>query len=506
MNRRILLQVAGPALVIGLLLFATCVVSIWYIGKLQSNVASVLSKNVHSLEAAQELEIRVRQLRFHTFRYLVDPTPARLEAIHLDHERFEESLRSVREVAETPDEQKWVEAIESGYRRYKTEMPLSRDDLANADSRAKLAQLIESHPVAYVVEPCQQLLLLNKEAIKTTSQEINRVSSQAQLAMLFLGLAGPFSGLLVGYGVARGLSRSIYQLSVRVQSMAQCLDQDVASINIAANGDLQVLDRQLQQVVERVEEVAARVQQQQWELVRAEQLAAVGRLGASVAHEIRNPLAGIKMLVDAAVRPQKPQPLSGEDLQVIRREIARLEQTVEGLLDLARVPPPERGILDLREAVSRAATLIGTRARQQGVRVDVHTGEQPVLVSGDRGQLHTVLVNLFLNALDVMPQGGCLSVALEQTPQRQACLTITDTGSGILPEMSGRLFTPFASSKPTGTGLGLSISRSIVEQHGGHLQARNRPEGGACFTVTLPLSADARRDAPAAELAATGSS
>jgi signal transduction histidine kinase len=307
-----------------------------------------------------------------------------------------------------------------------------------------------------------------------------------RLALLFLGLGGPISGLIIGYGVARGLSRSIYQLSVRVQDMARRLDQDVASVSVAAEGDIAGLDKQLRHVVLRVEEVAERLQRQQRDLLRAEQMSAVGQLAASVAHEVRNPLTSVKLLVEAALRAQKRKPLTVDDLQVIHGEIGRLEQTVQHFLDFARPPTPQRQVCDLREVVAQAVELIRVRARQQGVETAVHGGAEPVLGSVDRGQLCTVLINLFLNALDAMPHGGRLEVDLEAMSPADICLRVADTGSGILPEMARRLFTPFASSKATGTGLGLSISRRIVEEHGGSLTGQNRPAGGALFTITLP--------------------
>src|SRR5262249_4226965 len=98
----------------------------------------------------------------------------------------------------------------------------------------------------------------------------------------------------------------------------------------------------------------------------------------------------------------------------------------------------------------------------------------------------TVLVNLFINALDAMPRGGRLRVTLTAVPDGGYRLDVADTGPGIAPEIAARLFTPFLSTKPTGTGLGLSISRRIVEEHGGALTAANRPAGGACFSITLP--------------------
>jgi signal transduction histidine kinase len=492
MNRRILMQVTGPAVIIGVLLLAACLVGAWYISRLQSDFANASSENLQSLEAAQDLEIRVRQLRFHSFLQLFDPSPTRKEAIAKDQEHFEQSLAVARELANTTEERRCVQEIDSGYQRYKRELALLPDEITKAGRNANLGKLADAHPVAYVVEPCQRLLQLNKEAMQRTALESNNASTRARLAILLLGLAGPAGGVIIGYGVARGLSRSIYQLSVRVQNIAQRLDQDVTSVQIAADGDLEILDRQLQHVVTKVEEVAERVQEHQRDMIRAEQLSAVGQLGASVAHEVRNPLTSIKMLVDAALRTKNRKPLTGEDLQVIRGEVVRLEQTVQGLLDFTRLPAPERRALDLGNAIQQAIDLVSPRARQQGVEISASRNETPLSVDADRSQLHTVLVNILLNALDVMPNGGSLTVSLERTQDQEARIAVSDTGPGISPDMFKRLFTPFASSKPTGTGLGLSISRRIIEEHGGRISAKNRERTGACFVITLPLSALAK--------------
>ncbi len=185
---------------------------------------------------------------------------------------------------------------------------------------------------------------------------------------------------------------------------------------------------------------------------------------------------------------RNPTPLNTEDLRIIHREIARLEQTVQGFLDFARLPAPRRDRCDLREAVAQARDLIRARAEQQRVEVVVRVPDHPVPGFVDRGQFGTVLVNLFLNALDAMPKGGRLEVELESAANGGARLAVHDTGTGIPPEMAGRLFTPFATTKPTGTGLGLSLSSRILKEHGGDVTAGNRPQGGASFVVTLPGS------------------
>jgi signal transduction histidine kinase len=194
----------------------------------------------------------------------------------------------------------------------------------------------------------------------------------------------------------------------------------------------------------------------------------------------------MKLLVEAALRPGRNASLNDEDLRVIHGEIVRLEETVQSFLTFARLPAPRRHVSDLRETVGRPLDLVRVRARRQGVEVEVAQPGRPVPVDLDAGQFQQVLVNLLLNALDAMPRGGRLRVAVEANGS-EARLTVRDTGPGIAPEMAGRLFTPFASTKPTGTGLGLSLARRIVEEHGGRIRGENHPDGGACFTIGLPL-------------------
>jgi signal transduction histidine kinase len=486
LSPKILLRVSAPAVLIGVLLLAACLVSVAYINHLQANLTNIISRNVASLQAAQELEIRVRQLRHHTLLHLMDPNPADLDAIDRDQKRFKDALDVARQASNTDEERAWVRAIDDGYKQYEREQAGLRADATANRPAADYRKLVDSHPIKYIISPCDELVRSSKEQIQQTARESQRVSEQASWAMAALGLAGPVGGLIAGYGVARGLSQSVQRLGVRVQDMAQHLGRDAASTSVAANDDLQTLDREMLALVQRVEEVTERVQQHQRELLRADQLAAMGQLAASVAHEVRNPLTGIKMLVESALRPRNPTPLNDEDLRVIHREVARLEQTVQGFLDFARLPAPQQDRCDLREAVAQARDLTRARAEQQRVEVVAHVPDRPVVGFVDRGQFGTVLVNLLLNALDAMPNGGRLEMELESADDGGARLAVRDTGPGIPPHMADRLFTPFATTKPTGTGLGLSVSRRILKEHGGDIAAGNRPEGGAAFVVSLP--------------------
>jgi two-component system, NtrC family, sensor histidine kinase HydH len=291
-----------------------------------------------------------------------------------------------------------------------------------------------------------------------TRQESERVSRLLRGVLLLLGLVGPVSGLLIGWSMARGFSRSMRSLSVRIQGMAQHLDQEAGVLRVVSEGNAVDLDQQLDQVLHRIQEMVQQIQAQQRELLYAQQLSALGQLAASVAHEVRNPLMSIKMLVEAALRPINPRPITRDNLQVIGGAVARLEKTVQGFLDFARPPALRRAVCDLRAIAAEALDLVRARADKQKVELVLDHPEQPVDGDVDRASLRAVLLNLCLNALDAMPGGGRVTVRLGSTPEK-VVVEVIDTGTGIAPEVAAKLFTPFASSKPTGTGLGLCISK-----------------------------------------------
>ena len=426
------------------------------------------------MEAAGELEVKLRQMRFHTFLYVLDPAAARRELIAEDERGFEDALEVARRSAVRPDEQRLVASIAEEYARYRSGLDGAAESPPAPLGRQEYLAWADAHPVRPLLDRCQELMRVNRAAMEETARESQRVSDRAGIAMTALAVLGPLGGLVAGFGIARGLSRSIAQLRVRVEDVRAELDQDVGTVRVLADGGLGGLDDELGRVLARVREVVEQAQQRERETLRAEQLAAVGQLAAGVAHEVRNPLMSMKLLIEAALAGGE---LTAEDLRVIHGEIGRLEQAVSGLLDFARPTPPRREAADLRDVVGAAVDLVRGRAALQKVRIDVDMPNGPLEASVDAAQLKGVAVNLLLNALDAMPGGGRVDVVLAGTGAGEVSLSVGDTGRGIPAAILPRLFEPFASTKDTGTGLGLHVSRRIVARPRGGNPGRERLGG-----------------------------
>lgn len=227
-------------------------------------------------------------------------------------------------------------------------------------------------------------------------------------------------------------------------------------------------------------------EQRERDLLRSDQLATAGQLAASVAHELRNPLTAVKGLVQVNLREARSRGLPSDDLRVIEEEVRRMERTLQVFLGFARPPRPERRRMSLTPLLDQTLTLVRGRIESQGVSLRVVQSPDPFLVEGDADQLQQLLLNLVMNALDVLPRGGSLEIELALSDQGGIELRVSDDGPGIASSVLPRVFEPFITNKESGLGLGLVVSRRIAEDHGGDLVASNRPEGGACFVLRLP--------------------
>jgi signal transduction histidine kinase len=437
-----------------------------------------MRENVESMLAARNLERATADLIAQLRNRNGDPT-AHTRAVEARNDHLRECLSESQRLADTQAERDIVNEVHNSAATFWLSA-----DRASADADVRRADQLE----ATVLPACKKLRNYNIDQVSLSDRDNFIIVNRLWWALLAVGFGAPVSGLLLGYAVARSLYQSMHQLSVRIRDAAGRLNSDLPSVVVEDLDDLPDLHRLMAGVAEEIERVVQQLQEREHEVLRAEQLAAVGQVAAAVAHELRNPLTSVKMLVQTGLEGDKPPGLPPEDLAIIEHEVRRMEACIQTFLDFARPPAAERRRCDLIPVIRRALTLAEVRARRQGVHLEAELPSGPVELHIDPGQVQQVLLNLLLNALDALPKGG--TVRIEVQPDASAgkavAVRIRDSGPGIEPRIRERLFEPFVSSKETGLGLGLSISRRLIEANGGSIYGENAPGGGALFAFTLP--------------------
>jgi nitrogen fixation/metabolism regulation signal transduction histidine kinase len=241
------------------------------------------------------------------------------------------------------------------------------------------------------------------------------------------------------------------------------------------------------------------------DLLHAQRDAAWGEVARRLAHEIKNPLTPIQLAAER-LRHRLQGKLTVDDADVLERATNTIVQQVESLkgmvnafTEYARAPELKLAQVDLNHLVSEVVELY--RAQESGAAIAVHADPAMESVAADRGRLRQVLNNLITNALEAVDgvAGGQVTVSTEMSsgPEgKSAVIMVADNGHGFQQEMLARVFDPYVTSKPRGTGLGLAIVKKIAEEHGGSIEANNRPEGGAYVRVVLPVAAQQEQAQP----------
>jgi len=230
------------------------------------------------------------------------------------------------------------------------------------------------------------------------------------------------------------------------------------------------------------------------QLLQSSKLASIGKLTAGISHEIGNPLASISSLVQElrALDIETPdgKEFTGESLKTINNHVERIAKIVRSLGDFARISSTEKMACSVQDILERTISLVKYDKRFKKVQLTTKIGEMPqILVNPD--QIQQVFLNLMLNSLDAMPDGGRLTITMQQ---EGPFLTIvfTDTGTGIEEHAMDKIFDPFFTTKPLGkgTGLGLSICYGIIREHKGTIDFSSKKGDGTSFAIRLPLKSD----------------
>jgi signal transduction histidine kinase len=310
--------------------------------------------------------------------------------------------------------------------------------------------------------------------------------------------------LLVGLArlAYRWIAYPLRDLQQKVQLVAQ--GQFEGRLEVQTGDEMQDLAEAVNHMSDKLNEMyrdlARQVNERSRQLIRSERLAGVGYLAAGVAHEINNPLASISFCSEALQRRLRPilqqhasdpdVPMIENYLHMIEQEAFRCKDITQKLLEFSRVGERPRQMADLAEVIQSVIDTVQHLQSYKGKRIDFAPTHRPHLLL-NVPEIKSVVLNLIVNALESMDEGGALTIDLHVTDQH-AVMTFRDEGCGMTPEVLENLFEPFFTRSRTGkgVGLGLSISHRIVTQHGGEIEAESAGPGrGSTFTVRLPLVA-----------------
>ena len=550
MPQRDVWKLVAPTFFLGAFLLGVGVLAAWNVRTQQQISSELINREVRGMIAIEELNLVMHEIRSQFNLFLRTSDVNHLRYVANVHRKADELLKKAQFSARTPEEIELLEVASQGYDGFFTEFdestkafgfvdgwdpanqpenlqPQPTPPLSETDRDVLIQQSKQSHDLLTekVLEPLKNCIRVNNDVVERTKDASEETAKHLMIGFLLLGLCGPIAGILWGVWMGRAIGRSIVQLNVSVRGASSKLSDLRGGVTVTHQGDLLGLEAGIKALEQNVSRAVEQLQQKERELLRSEQLARVGQLAAGLAHELRNPLMPMKMLVQAAIERGAESGLKGRSLQILNEEISRLEQSIQSFLDFARPPAPKEQIHDLRDTVLATSFLVGVRCNQQSIELQVHVPETPVIVSVDPAQIKQLLLNLLLNAMDSVKRDGSIRVDLiattpipeeidsylestnehpesldndrpdlrfpdqhfKDTSLTFALLRVADNGEGISEDIIDRIFEPFVTSKETGTGLGLSICKRIAEMHRGFLIASNRIEGGAEFSLYLPL-------------------
>ena len=273
------------------------------------------------------------------------------------------------------------------------------------------------------------------------------------------------------------------------QKIAQLGRGDLtASVSFAhRNDEIGDLGRNFNQMVTQLRESRIEIERlHRTQMSRAEHFATLGEMATGLAHEIRNPLAGIAGVIEIVSRDLPTTSPARAVVKDVRQEIARINHIVTDLLQTARPHPPKVSKSDLNITVEHAVMLGRQQALAKGVEIALHKHPTLPEVEHDSDQIHQVLLNLLLNALQAIDQKGKVVVTVS-FHGGNAVVEVADNGRGIAPENLPNIFRPFYTTKGDGTGLGLSLARRIIEDHQGRIDVTSTVAKGTTFAMVLPL-------------------
>jgi signal transduction histidine kinase len=474
------------------LLLVGGLVTVMYTYRMQSATANLLAHNFRSLEAAESLELTVERMRDTTAEELLGHDPRWRAYLGDRRDEFRRTLEKAQSTARAPQQSEVLRALAARFATYEWDVEKARDRApSESTGTAAASPLARAQAILdgmYAL--CEKLESVNEQLTLADLAGMERSNRTLRIAMYGLGASGILLGYFLALVISRSITQPIVELVLKVRGAAG--HEVVERVDVRRGAELEELDGHIRQLIERSNTTRADLDKSRRLLARSEKLAALGRISAGVAHEIRNPLTSIKMLIYSLTADTTLPEDQQRDLAVMAKEIERMDRFVENFLKFAKPPAPAPVPADLNQIVRETLEFLASRLRGSNTGLIEDYQTDIGTIEADPDQLRQVVMNLVLNALEAMPDGGSLAVETRRSPPQDGSdrswvqLRVRDSGGGIPEELLDRLFDPFVSGREDGCGLGLAISYQIVQQHGGWIDAVNEPGGGTTVIVNLP--------------------
>jgi signal transduction histidine kinase len=338
-------------------------------------------------------------------------------------------------------------------------------------------QLKTIWPVAFVLLVGMFLFLLATLSFEATARH--------RVLMIAGAGAVAICGVIIVV-LASTIQRPMIELQEQMERVGEG-DLTATVIFAQRNDEIGDLGRNFNRMVQQLRESREEIEHlHRTQMSRAEHFATLGELAAGLAHEIRNPLAGIAGVIEIVGRDLPPTSPAKLVVKDVRQEITQINRILTDLLETARPRTPEMHSSDLNTTVEHAVMLARQQVLSKPIKIEFTRANSLLDVEHDSDQIHQVLLNLLLNSVQAIDGSGMVRIAVF-AQNSSAVVTVTDTGRGIPPEHLPNIFRPFYTTKGNGTGLGLSLARRIVEEHHGQIGVESSTGKGTTFSVVLPL-------------------
>lgn len=303
-------------------------------------------------------------------------------------------------------------------------------------------------------------------------------------------LAGAGAVIVCGVSISV-LAYLIQRPMVELQEKMAIISDGNLDVGVSfgqSNDEIGDLGRKFNHMVRQLRESRLEIEtMHRTQMSRAEHLATLGELATGLAHEIRNPLAGIAGVIEIIGRDLPSSSPARDMVKDVRLEINQINRILTDLLETARPHPPQMMKSNLNTTVEHAVMLARQQVLSQPIRIEFHKNPDLPEVEHDSDQIHQVVLNLLLNAVQAIEESGSVTVTVGLQDDC-AAITVSDTGRGMTEQQRAQIFRPFFTTRRNGTGLGLSLVRRIVEEHMGQIDVASEPGKGSTFQVLLPVA------------------